>query len=45
MAYYTRTINVDDNKVKEAVSTTKQAARTGTTSRGIFGVSFVDDLS
>ena len=48
MAYSTRTIVisiVDEDKVKEAVSTIKQAAKTGTTSGGIVAVSSVDDLT
>jgi nitrogen regulatory protein PII len=48
MAYSTRTIVIsivdDDNKVKEAVSTIKEAASTGTTSGGIVAVSSVEDL-
>jgi nitrogen regulatory protein PII len=50
MAYSSRTIVIsivddDDNKVKEAVSTIKQAASTGTSSGGIVVVSSVDDLT
>jgi nitrogen regulatory protein PII len=47
MAYSTRTVVVsivDENKVKEAVSVIKEAAKTGTTSGGIIVVSSVDDL-
>ena len=48
MAYSTRTTIisiVDENKVKEAVSVIKEAARTGTTSAGVVVVSPVDDLT
>ena len=48
MAYSTRTIVisfVDENKVKEAISTIKGAASTGTTSGGILAVSSVEDLT
>ena len=47
MAYSTRTIVVsivDENKVKEAVSVIKEAAKTGTISGGIIVVSSVDEL-
>jgi nitrogen regulatory protein PII len=48
MAYSTRTIVisiVDENKVEEAVSVIKEAAKTGTASGGIVAVSSVDDLT
>ena len=47
MAYSTRTIVVsivDENKVKEAVSVIKEAAKTGTISGGIIVVSSIDEL-
>jgi nitrogen regulatory protein PII len=48
MAYSTRTIVisiVDENKVEEAVSVIKEAAKTGTASGGIVAVTSVDDLT
>ena len=48
MAYSTRTVVVsivDENKVKEAVSVIKEAAKTGTISGGIIVVSSVDELT
>ncbi|MFL6508488.1 MAG: P-II family nitrogen regulator [Nitrososphaeraceae archaeon] len=49
MAYSSRTIVIsivdDDNKVKEAVSVIKEAAKTGTASGGIVAVTSVDDLT
>jgi nitrogen regulatory protein PII len=48
MAYSTRTIVisiVDENKVEEAVSVIKEAAKTGTASGGIVAVASVDDLT
>jgi nitrogen regulatory protein PII len=48
MAYSTRSIVVsivDENRLKETVSTIKEAAKTGTTSGGIVVVSSVDDLT
>ena len=48
MAYSTRTTVVtivDENKAKEVVSVIKEAAKTGTASGGIVGVSSVDDLT
>ena len=48
MAYSTRTVIVsivDENKLKEAVSVIKAAARTGTASGGIIVVSSLDDLT
>jgi nitrogen regulatory protein PII len=48
MAYSTRTVVVsivDENKLNEAVSVIKEAARTGTASGGIIVVSSIDDLT
>jgi nitrogen regulatory protein PII len=47
MSYSTRSTVVsivDENKVKEAISVIKEAAKTGTTSAGIIVVSSVDDV-
>jgi nitrogen regulatory protein PII len=48
MAYSTRTVVVsivDENKLNEAVSVIKEAARTGTASGGIIVVSSIDDIT
>ena len=47
MAYSTRSIVVsivDENRLKEAVTSIKEAAKTGTTSGGIVVISAVDDI-
>jgi nitrogen regulatory protein PII len=47
MAYSTRSIVVsivDENRLKEAVTSIKEAAKTGTTSAGIVVISAVDDI-